>query len=201
LRGSIAAVSTSPRFRRRDFLGFGVAGVGILVGVKVVGRVVIGVEPTGREGPPLQHLSERHAATVVAAVGPMLGAQAEDARVRGRWDPAAAVDRFFDLMAPDQRQLLGVALTLLEEWTVGLRGFSKQDAAGRAAWLEAWRVGSLPVHRSTWGFLHAALAAAWAATPDGWEQLGYPGPCVASVGHAGRMPGQSVSFDWDESVQ
>lgn len=193
-------MASLPTLRRRDLLKLGLGGIGLVAAVKVVGRVVVGVEPLTRTGPALTHLTARQAATVLAAVGPMLGTTAESARLLNQWDPAAAVDRFFDLVPPDQRALLGTALALLEEWTLGLSGFSRQDAQGRADWLEAWRTSGLAVHRSTWGFLHAALSAAWAATPLAWEAVDYPGPCVPSGLHRGRRPGQSVPFDWDPAV-
>lgn len=183
--------------RRRDFLALTVLGVGGLAAVKVCGRLLVGAaDPAFPPGPaPLQHLSPRQAAIATAAALAMVGPAAEAAYLAKRWQPAAGVDGLLDLLYPDQRALIGLGLNLLEEWTLGLRGFSSWDRPTQRAFLDDWRTSPLGLKRSIWGFLHAATCSSFSGTEAGWELVGYPGPCVGR-----RAPGQSALVDWDEAV-
>lgn len=184
------------RLRRRDFLAASVLGVGALAAFKVGGRWAIGVAAPGRATPALPHLSARHAATVTAAALALVGPRGEAAYAAGRWDPATDVDGLLARLPADQRDQLVLALTLFEEWTLGLTGFSSWDRATQRATLAAWRTSRLGLQRSVWGFLHAACASSFSGCEAGWEAMAYPGPCVST----GRPPGQTVAFDWDEAV-
>ncbi len=188
----------SRALRRRDLLKASLLAVAGLSAIKVVGRVVIGVEPPTPAADParLRHLSPRQAATVTAAALAMLGEAGEAAFAAQTWDPAAGVDDLLEQMAPDQRALIGVVITLLEEWTLGLRGFSRRSREQQRAILADWRDSGLAVHRSGWGVLHVTCAVSFTGIEAGWAVMDYPGPCVGT----GRMPGQTALFDWDESV-
>ncbi len=192
-------MSSPPRrLRRRDFLALSVVGVGGAALIKVGGRWVIGASdpPGSPDLSGLLHLSQRQARIVTAAALAMVGPAAEEAFVQGKWSPARGVDDLLGRLASDQRSQLGVALHLLEEWTVGLRGFSSWSREDQRALLARWRTSSLGLHRSVWGFLHAATASTFSGSEAGWEVMGYPGPCVG----LGRSPGQTAIFEWDERV-
>lgn len=182
--------------RRRDFLALSALGVGTLAVAKVGGRWALGVTPPARALPALTHLSARQAATVTAAALAMVGPRAEAAYDAGRWDPAGDTDALLGRLAADQRDQLLMALTLFEEWTLGLSGFSSWTREAQRARLAAWRTADLGLKRSVWGFLHAATCSSFSGTEAGWEAMGYPGPTVGT----GRPPGQTAAFDWDEAV-
>ena len=164
------------RLRRRDFLALSVLGMGGLIGVKVGGRYLVGVQAPVRALPALTHLSTRHAATITAAALAMVGPAAEAAYGAGVWDPAADVDNLMGRLAQDQRSQLAIGLTLFEEWTLGLSGFSAWSREAQRAHLARWRTSSLAVHRSIWGFLHAACCSSFSGTEAGWQVMDYPGP-------------------------
>lgn len=186
--------------RRRDLLRGGAllavglagarAGIGALWGPRP--------SPQGLDPARLTHLSAAQEGIVVACAEVMLGRAGRAALAAG-WDVAAGVDRLLGGLAPDQRRLLGVGLHLLEEWSLSPRGFSARGLEEREAWLGAWAVGN-PTQRGIWGFLHAAICSAFASDEAGWAHMGYPGPCVAGAGGAGRPPGQSALYTWDEAV-
>ncbi|MCB9664934.1 MAG: hypothetical protein H6732_12535 [Alphaproteobacteria bacterium] len=186
----------SPPLRRRDFLTLGVAGVAGLAGLKAGGRWLLGVTPPALPLPSLVHLSARQAATVTAAALAMVGPHGEAAYAEGRWEPAADVDALLGRLAADQRDQLGLALILFEEWTPGLSGFSSWDREAQRARLAAWRTSRLGLHRGVWGFLHAACCSSFSGSEAGWETMAYPGPCVGTA----RPPGQTATFAWDEVV-
>ena len=107
------------------------------------------------------------------------------------------VDGMFGNLAPDQRQALGMGIHLLEEWTVGLTGFSRLSRDNQVAFLAGWRTSRLALHRTVWGALHAMTVSSFAAVEAGSKTLmGHPGPCVGT----GRPPGQTALFVWDEAV-
>lgn len=192
---------TTTRFKRRTALRV----VGLLAGlaaVKGVGRALVGSHmPAGAApGGPWQALTPATAATATHAALALHGDHGRRAFAEGRWRPADDVDRLLMQLAHDQRQALIGALRLIEEWTPGWRGFSGLEPAAQHAALESWRTSRLALRRSIWGFLHAATRSSFADTAPGWAWLGYPGPCRGDVGYAGRLPGQSVTFVWDERV-
>lgn len=182
--------------RRRDFLALSALGVGGLAALKVGGRWAIGVTSPARLVPALSHLSARQAAIVTAAALAMVGPRGEAAYAAGAWDPAGDTDALLGRLAADQRDQLGLALHLFEEWTWGLTGFTSWSRAEQRATLAAWRTSRLGLKKSVWGFLHAATCSSFSGTPAGWAAMAYPGPCVGT----GRPPGQTASFDWDEAV-
>lgn len=184
------------KLRRRDFLGFAVLGVASVTAIKLGGRALLGTTPPTRPLPTLRYLSVRQAATVTAAGLAMVGPAAEQAYLAGDWEPAASVDALFGRLPDDQRQALGIALILFEEWTPGLSGFSSWDRDTQRQVLAKWRTSSLGIQRSVWGFLHGATASSFSGSPAGWKQMNYPGPVV----RGSRSPGQTAHFEWDESV-
>lgn len=164
--------------------------------LKVGGRWALGVAAPGRPLPVLTHLAPRQAATVTAAALAMVGPRGEAAYNAGRWEPVADVDALLGRLPADQRDQLTLALTLFEEWTVGLSGFSSWDRATQQQTLAAWRTSRLGLQRSVWGFLHAACCSSFSGSDAGWEAMAYPGPNVGTD----RPPGQTIPFDWDEAV-
>lgn len=188
--------------RRRDFLKAAVLAAGAYATVKIGVRLFVGPSPPLRQHDPqrLAVLSTRQEAIVTAVALAMVGPAAEMAYEGERWDPAAGVDRLLAGMALDQQQRLGLALHLLEEWTPGLVGFSGLDRPDQRAMLHRWSTSGLELQRSVWGFLHAATCSSFSAVEAGWEVMGYPGPCVAGQAGAGRPPGQTARFQWDEVV-
>lgn len=145
----------------------------------------------------LQYMSTRHEAIVVAVALAMLGDSAEAAYLEGRWDPAGHVDGMLGDLAPDRRRDLKLGILLLEEWTLGLTGFSRMSRDKQVAFLTGWKTSSLAVHRTIWGSLHAATVSSFTAVEAGSKDLmGHPGPCIST----GRPPGQTVAVVWDEAV-
>lgn len=201
----MSELSSEPRLasplRRRPFLR-GLALLGGLALLKGAGRAVVGVPaPEGpTAGGPWTALDERTATTVTHVALALHGERGREAFAGGRWRPADDVDRLLGALAADQRKALVGAIRLLEEWTPGWRGFSALDPEAQTRALEGWRTSRLAVRRSIWGFLHAATRSSYADSPAGWAHMGYPGPCRGDVGYPGRMPGQSVAFDWDPRV-
>jgi hypothetical protein len=181
--------------RRRDFLALSVAGVAGLALLKVGGRALLGVTPPKRVR-SYTHLSARQAATITAAGLAFVGPAGDAAYSAGDWDPAEGMDQMLALLAPDQRGQIGMAVLLLEEWTLGLSGFSSWSRDAQLALLASWRTSSLALHRTIWGLLHAATCSTFSGTEAGWVVMDYPGPCVG----AGRPPGQTAAFEWDEIV-
>lgn len=182
--------------RRRDFLTLSAVGVGVLAVAKVGGRWMLGAQAPARALPELVHLTPRQAATVTAAALVMVGPRGEAAYLAGDWDPARGTDDLLGRLAPGQRDQLGLALILFEEWTLGLKGFSSWTRETQLATLAAWRTSTLGLQRSVWGFLHASACSSFSGSEAGWAAMAYPGPCVGT----GRAPGQSATFDWDEVV-
>ncbi len=185
-----------PDFSRRQLFALPVLAAGGLAAAKVGGRWLLGAEGPSRPLPELTHLSPRQAAIVTAAALAMVGPAAEAAYEAGRWEPARDVDGLLGRLAADQRTTVGVGIHLLEEWTLGMRGFSSWDRATQRSTLTAWRTSGLALHRSVWGFLHAATCSSFSGSEAGWELAGYPGPLVGSS----RPPGQSATLEWGEGV-
>ncbi|TNE90318.1 MAG: hypothetical protein EP330_08335 [Deltaproteobacteria bacterium] len=182
--------------RRRDFLKWSVLAVGAAATAKIGSRALLGVTMPSRTLPELRHLSPRQAATVTAAALAMVGPAGERAYEAGEWEPALGVDDMLGGLAADQRDQLGVALVLFEEWAVGPTGFSSWTREAQRARLAAWRTSSLGLHQSVWGFLHAATTSSFGFSEAGWRRMDYPGPCVGTS----RAPGQTATFEWDEAV-
>jgi len=189
--------SASVSFRRRDLLKWSIVGVGGLAVLKVGGRLFIGAAPPAIPiSSDVNHLNPRRAAIVTAAALAMTGPAGEEAYLRGRWDPAVGVDQLLGRLASDQRTIAGVGIDLLEEWCLGMKGFSSWTRERQVALLASWRTSNLVLHRSVWSFLHAATCSSYSATEAGWETMNYPGPNVGTE----RAPGQSALFTWDEAV-
>lgn len=182
--------------RRRDFLKLSVLGVAGLAVVKVGGRAIMGVTPPARALPSLAHLSPRQAATVTAVAIGIVGERAAAAYDAGEWEPAADLDALLGGFPPDKRAELLLAITLFEEWTVGLTGFSSWSKEAQQARLEDWRSSEMGLKQSVWGFLHAGSTSSFGFSAPGWRATDYPGPSVGT----GRPPGQSARFEWDEVV-
>ncbi len=189
-------MATNRKLQRRDFLKLTVLGVASIAAIKVGGRALIGASAPPRPLPKLTHLSPRQAATVTAAALVMVGPAAKQAYLDGDWEPTEFIDDVFGRLPADQRQSLGMALILFEEWTLGLTGFSGWDADTQRRVLASWRTSDMGLKRSVWGFLHAATCSSFSGSPAGWQVMGYPGPVVGGT----RMPGQSATFTWDEAV-
>jgi hypothetical protein len=187
--------------RRRDFLFATLTAGGALAAVKVVGRLAVGSSAPRHLGDPsrLTRLTPHHEAIVTAIALAMVGPAAETAYDAQRWDPAAAFDDNLGLLPADQVGQITLALTLVEEWTWGLTGFTGHSRDQQRIMLDTWKTSSLAVQRSIWGVMHALSCSSFGAIEAGWEVMQYPGPCVASSG-SGRSPGQTVSFTWDEVV-
>ncbi len=187
------------KLRRRDFLKAGVAGLAGLAALKVGARVLWGAAPGPAPLPlsRLHHLSARQEAIVTAVALAMVGPAAAPAYIAGDWDPAGHVDNVMSGLAPDQAQALGLGIHLLEEWTLGVTGFSRLSTENQVAFLAGWRTSSLALKRTVWGALHAATVSSFSAVDAGSKGLmGHPGPCLGT----GRPPGQTVQFEWDEAV-
>ena len=196
-----AAEVATPGLRRRALLRT-VAVLGGLAAIKGIGRAVIGtVPPAGPTiGGPWQILTPTAAATITHVALALLGEPGQRAFAERGWRPADGVDRLLGGLAPDQQKALLGAIRLVEEWTPGWYGLSGLSPASQHAALESWRTSRLALRRSVWGFLHAATRSSFADSTYGWSWIGYPGPCRTDVGYAGRAPGQSVAFVWDERV-
>lgn len=201
MSGPAAEPRPAAPLQRRPLLR-GLTLLGGLALLKGAGRAVVGIPaPEGSTpGGPWTTLDRRTATTVTHVALVLHGEPGRAAFAGRRWRPADDVDRLLSALAVDQRRALVGAIRLLEEWTPGWRGFSAlpPDAQSRA--LEGWRTSRLAVRRAIWGFLHAATRSSYADSPAGWAQMGYPGPCRGDVGYPGRMPGQSVAFEWDPRV-
>jgi hypothetical protein len=188
--------------RRRDFLKAALTVGGAVATVKLGGRWLIGTAAPERPRDPLRlrYLTPRHEGIVTAIALAMVGPAAEAACLADRWDPAAAFDASLDLLAADQASQILLALTLVEEWTWGLTGFSGLSRAQQRVKLAAWQTSTLAVQRSIWGVMHALTCSSFSGTEAGWEVMDYPGPCLRHGDRPGRAPGQTVPFVWDEAV-
>ncbi len=190
-----------PKMKRRVLLRT-VAILGGLVALKGIGRAIVGTAPPTAApiGGPWQVLTATAAATVTHVALALHGQPGRRAFAEGDWRPADDVDRLLSGLPADQRKALLGAIRLVEEWTPGWHGLSGLSPARQLDALESWRSSRLALRRSVWGFLHAATRSSFADSAYGWAWMGYPGPCRDDVGYAGRMPGQSVAFAWDERV-
>jgi hypothetical protein len=164
-----------------------------LAGVKAVAR--LGFGPHADREKPLRFLTDREAAIARAAAVAMVGEVARPTLGTG-WDPAADLDDLLLGLAEDQRVAARAGLHLLEEWTLGLHGFSSRDVLEQREILAEWRTSSIALQRTVWGLLHAASCSSWSGRSDAWGLMGYPGPCVGTD----RSPGQSATFDWNPRV-
>lgn len=183
--------------RRRDLLALPVLLAGSAAAIKLGGRWLVGVsEPVRAPSVPLHHLSARQAATLTAAALAVAGPAAEAAYRAGTFDPVATAEGWLAGVAPDQAKTLALTLTILEEWTLGLRGFSSRTRDEQRSQLARWRNSDLTLKRQVWGVVHVFGTASFAGTEAGWAAMDYPGPCVGT----GRVPGQTAPFEWDPVV-
>lgn len=174
---------------------------GALVALRVGGRLALGVTaPAGGPGPQGERILSHDEEILAIVIGlAMLGEAAERAWRDEEWNPANRLDVALLSLYPDQIAALRLALRLVEEGTWSFAGFSGQNRETQRELLAAWATSVVPLRRTVWGSLHA-LSCAGFAQRAAWGMMGYPGPCVASMGHPGRSPGQTVAFDWDPSV-
>lgn len=187
--------------RRRDFLRRSVIVVLVFGVVKGAWRTLRApdVPAVSRDPQRLVLLTPRTEAIYTAAALAMVGPTALLAYDAGEWDPAADFDALLGRLAPDQASLVSTGLLVLQEWTLGFTGFTELSRDDQIARLEAWRTGSLGLHRSVWGVIHAGACSSFSSRSVGWRVMGYPGPCLATDG-PGRPPGQTAPFVWDPEV-
>ena len=199
---SPAPAPAAPHFRRRDFLKWSVGAVAGYGLVKAGLAAAIGPQRQSRLllATRLKVLSPKQESIVTAVALAITGPAAKSAYEKGAWDPAFEVDGLLSRLPQDQRTMLGVAMHLFENWNWGLTGFTRLSPEEQLAYLAAWRTSSIALKRTTYGFLHAATAAAFSSVDAGWSAMDYPGPCVPSGKYTGRAPGQSTYFEWDPRV-
>lgn len=182
-------------FTRRQFLSIPVFAAAGVAAVKLGGRWLFGTAPGTQPLPALQYLSAHQAHIVTAAALAMVGPAAERAYVTGTWSPVADFEALLARLPQHQRTQIGVGLYILEEWTLGLSGFSSWTREEQREQLARWRTSTLSLHRSIWSFLHASCCSSFSGTDAGWSVMSYPGPCVKR-----RAPGQTAPVIWDDRV-
>ena len=183
---------------RRDFIRLGV----FLAILAAIARTVWSrvLRPPLLNKADLQNLSPAQALTIQSVAEVMVGPVAMQSVGLGQWDPVRDFDAMLGHLDEQQRQLIGIALTVFEHARIGFGGFSAATIEQRTATLEQWRDSLVGFQRTLWGMLHATMAFSYGSSQPAWSLMGYEGPCVASENDPGRTPGQSVSFAWDPKV-
>jgi hypothetical protein len=176
----------APGFPRRRFLKRGLLGGALLF---VGGAVPLALRSTRMGSPPRRPLKlftvEEHAifAAVAARLVPGAGAGP-------RWPTAEAVDcagKVDTLMSRVHPEVGAEFRKLLHLFENGLFGlvtggsptpFTRLDAAGQEARLEAWRHSRLSLLRSGYQALKRLAEASYYSSPEIYALVGYPGPPV-----------------------
>jgi Gluconate 2-dehydrogenase subunit 3 len=162
---------------RRTFIRRGLLG-GVLLAVG--GSIGLGAWPTDRRARPrrpLHALDERQLAILTAIAARMVQAP--------KADPLEIAHRLDEQMAracPEVRGDFGKVLLLVENALAGLlldgrvRPFTRLSPAAQDDVLADWRDSQLLVRRSGYQVLRKLTQAAHYASPEAWEDTGYPGP-------------------------
>jgi hypothetical protein len=188
------------QLRRRQFLAVGAWGSLAVVGLKAAVTAVASPSRKIDAGGVFEYLPQRLMPTVATVAIAIVGSPGIAAYETGAWRPERRADELLAALSPADRANALLGMRMFEHGTWSLRGFSQKTPAAQQRQLAAWRHSRLPLRRAVWGLLHGIAASSFALHASGWQWLGYPGPCLAVAGFAGRAPGQSAAFAWDERV-
>jgi Gluconate 2-dehydrogenase subunit 3 len=167
---------------RRTFIRRGLFG-GLLLAVgSSIGLAAWPSDQSPRARRRLQALDARQFAILAAVAARTVQAPKADGV-----EIAHRVDEQMARAYPEVRADFGKLLLLLENALAGLlldgraRPFTRLSAAAQDDVLADWRDSHLAVRRSGYAILRKLTQAAHYASPEAWEDIGYPGPPQIAV--------------------